>query len=142
MSLAPFNLPRWLDFLKHLIFSSGFEPSVWAACPPTAHAGGPEPTPLVKAIENRDPGLVSRVLAELSPAERKRELAAECAGSGGRQQQHDGTAVSSSSAAAAVVMLPVFHAASSGNVEVFLAVLGALKASLSENAVGLGSLTF
>lgn len=95
----------------------------------------------MKAIENRDPGLVLRVLAKLSPAERKRELAAECAGSGGGQQQHDGTAVSSSSAAA-VVMLPVFHAASSGNVEVFLTVLDALEASLSENAVGLGSLTF
>lgn len=81
----------------------------------------------MKAIESGDPVSVSRVLAELTPAERKQELSAECAGIGSRQ--HDGLSPASS------VMLPVFHAASTGSVDVFLAILGALKASLSENAV-------
>lgn len=109
--------------------------------PPPPRTGGPQSTPLVKAIESGDPASVSRVLAELSPAERKQELAAECAGGGSRQQQqqHDGTAVLSSSSSSSA-MLPVFHAASSGNVDVFLTILSALKASLSENAVGLGAL--
>lgn len=111
-----------------------------AATPPVDHptvptrTGGAQSTPLVRAIESGDPDLVSRVLAELTPAERKQELAAECAGSGGGDRQHDSSSTSTSS-----VMLPVFHAASAGNVDVFLKVLGALKASLSENAVGVGS---
>lgn len=108
-----------------------------AANPPAPPCpGGPRSTPLVKAIESGDPVSVTRVLAELTPAERKQELAAECAGMGGRR--HDGADSVSSSP----VMLPVFHAASTGNVDVFLTILGALKASLSENAVGLGAEVF
>eukprot|EP00903_Cladosiphon_okamuranus_P010230 g9689.t1 len=99
---------------------------------PTSSSGGPQSTPLVRAIESGEPDLVSRVLAELTPAERKQELAAECAGSGSGGRRRDG----SSSSSASSVMLPVFHAAATGNVGVFLKILGALKANLSENAVG------
>ena len=92
----------------------------------------------MQAIESGDPDLVATVLADLTPAERKQELETECAGSGGGRQQDGSSSSSSSSPSSSSVMLPVFHAVSTGNAEVFLKVLGALKAGLSENEVGVG----
>lgn len=96
--------------------------------------GGPRLTPLVKAIESGEPISVSRVLEELTLQERRRELTAECAGTGGRQGDGAGLPLSAPRTTV-TALLPIFHAASLGNLSVFLAVLGGLKGSLSDAAV-------
>ena len=113
-------------------FSRSLRLSTLFAASGTAAAEGHRPSPLVEAIESSDPAAVPGVLEALNPDERRRELTTECAGTGGGQRL-DGDASSST------VMLPIFHAACTGNAEVFLATLGALKASLSEDEVSLGS---
>lgn len=88
----------------------------------------------MKAIESGEPTSVSSVLEELTLQERRRELTAECAGTGGRQGDGAGSPLSAPRATA-TAMLPIFHAASLGNLGVFLAVLGGLKGSLADAVV-------
>lgn len=103
---------------------------------PTHRAGAPRLTPLMHAVESGEPISVSRILEELTLDERRRELTVECAGTGGRQGNVAGLPLSSPPLTV-TVMLPIFHAASLGNLDVFLAVLRGLKDSLSDDSVGL-----
>lgn len=96
--------------------------------------GAPQLTPLMKAIVSGDAASVSRVLEELTLNERRRELKVECARTCGRRGDGAGLPLSSPRTTDAV-MLPIFHAASLGNVNVFMAVLGGLKGSLSDDEV-------
>ncbi|CAM9210968.1 unnamed protein product [Ectocarpus sp. 12 AP-2014] len=97
-------------------------------------SGDLPPTPLVEAIESGDRASVSKVLEGLTPDERQRELTTACAGSGAGRS--DGTDLSvPSPRTSETVMLPVFHAAYLGHVDVFSEVHSALGANVSHDAV-------
>ncbi|CAB1113029.1 unnamed protein product [Ectocarpus sp. CCAP 1310/34] len=103
-------------------------------------SGDLPPTLLVEAIESGDRASVSKVLEGLTPDERQRELTTACAGSGsGRSYGTDLSAPSAQTSETA--MLPVFHAAYVGHVDVFSEVHGALRANLSHAAVSLGKMS-
>lgn len=86
-----------------------------------------QPQSLLEAIERGDARSVSRVLSELPREEQKRELTEECAAA-----SRAGTSGSSS---ASRTMTSIFHAAASGNVEVFLQVHASMKAILPQETV-------
>lgn len=94
----------------------------------------------MEAIESGDRASVSKVLEGLTPDERRRELTTECAGSGAGAGRNDGTGTDLSARTSETAMLPVFHAAYVGHVDVFSEVHGALEANLSHDAVSLGEM--
>lgn len=109
-----------------------------SATPPANLTDGLALTPLVEAIEHGDRSSVSRVLADFTPDERRRELTTEAANSGGRLHGGGDSVTSRSSLARmARKMLPIFHAASSGKVDVFTEVHDALRACLPDDEVSL-----
>lgn len=94
----------------------------------------------MEAIESGDRASVSKVLEGLTPDERQRELTTACAGSGAGRSH--GTDMSAPSARTSeTVMLPVFHAAYVGHVDVFSEVHSALGANLPHDAVSLGNMS-
>ena len=84
------------------------------------------PTTLLGAIGSGNPLAVWRVLSPLAPGERAQELTTECSGRSGPGSESPR------------VMIPIFHAAHSGNVDVFLAVHRAARASLPRDVVSVG----
>lgn len=85
----------------------------------------PPPTsPLLGAIRRGDPRSVSTLLSHLTPDERREELTGELAAGADADDLWSPR-----------MMTPIFHAAYSGNVEVFSAVHCAMKAALAEDTV-------
>lgn len=85
------------------------------------------PQSLLEAIESCDARSVSRLLSELPRDEQRKELTKEYATSG--------RASSSGSSSVTRKMISIFHAADSGNVEVFSQVHGSMKAVLPQEMV-------
>ena len=109
----------------HCPFHSPTSPTVPGGDHHEHHAQEEQPpsTTLLGAIESGDPRSVWRVLSPRAPGDRARELTAECAER------------SAPTSASPRVMVRIFHAARSGNVDVFLAVHRAVRASLPRDMV-------